>query len=105
MVTLTASQTTGSTFTGWSGACTGTGACIISMVIDQNVTATFAAPRSTFAAPRLTFAALHAAPRSIRMNSQGSTTKSAISLSQSLISQSPNLPFTAALPPRSARRR
>ncbi len=44
-VTLTAAPTGGATFTGWTGACTGTGACIISMVIDQNVTATFAAPR------------------------------------------------------------
>ena len=44
-VTLTATPTGGATFTGWMGACTGTGACIISMVIDQNVTATFAPPR------------------------------------------------------------
>ncbi len=41
-VTLTATPTTGSTFTGWSGACTGTGSCTVSMTAAQNVTATFA---------------------------------------------------------------
>lgn len=39
-VTLTATATTG-TFTGWSGACTGTGACVVSMSGAQLVTATF----------------------------------------------------------------
>jgi Fe-S cluster biogenesis protein NfuA/uncharacterized protein (DUF2141 family) len=41
-VTLTAAPATGSTFTGWSGACTGTGTCTISMTAAQSVTATFA---------------------------------------------------------------
>ena len=41
-VTLTASPATGSSFSGWSGACTGTGACAVTMNSDQSVTATFA---------------------------------------------------------------
>ncbi|MBK7002493.1 MAG: serine protease [Rhodoferax sp.] len=40
-VTLTATPATGSTFSGWSGACTGTGSCTVSMTAARNVTATF----------------------------------------------------------------
>ena len=40
-VTLTAAATSGSTFAGWSGSCTGTGACTVSMTQARNVTATF----------------------------------------------------------------
>ena len=40
-VTLTATPATGSTFTGWSGDCTGTGACSVNMTQARNVTATF----------------------------------------------------------------
>ncbi|SJM91057.1 hypothetical protein CRENPOLYSF2_200013 [Crenothrix polyspora] len=32
----------GSSFRGWNGACTGTGACIVRMFANQNITATFA---------------------------------------------------------------
>ncbi len=42
-VTLTATPATGSTFTGWSGACTGTGTCAVSMNSNKTATATFAA--------------------------------------------------------------
>lgn len=41
-VTLTATPATGSTFSRWSGACTGTGACTVTMAATQNVIATFA---------------------------------------------------------------
>jgi len=40
-VTLSASPASGSTFGGWSGACTGTGSCIVSMTAARSVTATF----------------------------------------------------------------
>ena len=43
-VTLTATPTGGSTFTGWSGDCTGTGACTVTMSASHSVTATFTAP-------------------------------------------------------------
>ncbi len=40
-VTLTAAPAAGSTFAGWSGACTGTGSCVVSMTQARSVTATF----------------------------------------------------------------
>jgi hypothetical protein len=40
-VTLSAAPAGGSTFAGWSGACTGTGACTVSMTQARTVTATF----------------------------------------------------------------
>ena len=40
-VTLTADPGTGSSFTGWSGDCTGTGDCVLTMDVDKAVTATF----------------------------------------------------------------
>ncbi len=40
-VTLTAAAASGSTFAGWSGACTGTGTCTVSMTAARTVTATF----------------------------------------------------------------
>ncbi|HEX7244600.1 MAG TPA: InlB B-repeat-containing protein, partial [Solirubrobacterales bacterium] len=43
-VTLTATAASGSSFAGWSGACTGTGACKVTMSEARNVTATFDAP-------------------------------------------------------------
>lgn len=41
LVTPTASANTGSTYTGWSGACAGTGECGVIMNSDREVTATF----------------------------------------------------------------
>jgi Tol biopolymer transport system component len=40
-VTLTATPSTGSIFTGWSGACTGTDTCEVTMSTNRSVTATF----------------------------------------------------------------
>jgi hypothetical protein len=41
VVTLTASPASGSTFGGWSGACTGTGTCSVTMNASKSVTASF----------------------------------------------------------------
>jgi hypothetical protein len=41
VVTLTATPAAGSTFAGWSGACTGTGTCQVTMSVSRTVTATF----------------------------------------------------------------
>jgi hypothetical protein len=43
-VTLTAGATAGSTFTGWTGACTGAGTCTVTMNQPRVVTATFDIP-------------------------------------------------------------
>lgn len=44
-VTLTATPAPGSVFAGWSGACSGTGSCRVTMDQSRSVTATFVAPR------------------------------------------------------------
>jgi len=41
VVTLTAAPDSGSMFSGWSGACTGTGTCTVTMSAVRSVTATF----------------------------------------------------------------
>jgi M6 family metalloprotease-like protein len=41
VVTLTAAAAGGSSFTGWSGACVGSGTCTVTMTAARNVTATF----------------------------------------------------------------
>ena len=42
LVTLTATPQAGSSFAGWSGACSGAGACTVTMNVARSVTATFA---------------------------------------------------------------
>jgi hypothetical protein len=49
-ITLTAVPVSGSSFAGWSGACSGTGACSLSMNANQNVIATFTC---TICSPRV----------------------------------------------------
>jgi peptidoglycan hydrolase-like protein with peptidoglycan-binding domain len=41
VVSLTATPSAGSVFSGWSGDCSGTGTCEVTLVADTNVTATF----------------------------------------------------------------
>jgi hypothetical protein len=48
VVTLTATPSAGSTFVGWSGACTGTGNCVVTMSAARNVTAAFNGPPVTY---------------------------------------------------------
>ncbi len=47
LVTLTATPDPGSLFSGWSGACTGTGTCQVTMSAAKSVTAAFAVYRPT----------------------------------------------------------
>jgi Divergent InlB B-repeat domain len=47
-VTLTASPSTGATFTGWSGGgCSGTGTCVITPTVDTTMTANFIGGQTT----------------------------------------------------------
>jgi hypothetical protein len=48
-VTLTATAAAGSTFAGWSEACTGTGSCEVTMTAAESVTATFTKSAAEFA--------------------------------------------------------
>ena len=43
-MTLTAATASGHTFAGWSGNCTGTGTCVLTMSAARAVSATFSAP-------------------------------------------------------------
>ena len=66
-VTLTASAAIGSTFSGWSGACTGTGSCTVSMTAAKSVTATF---DTTVQPPAVTYGATIPVPSSIDSTKQ-----------------------------------
>jgi hypothetical protein len=48
VVTLTAVAETGSTFTGWSGACSGTGNCVVTLNMAQDVMVTFVVDQTGF---------------------------------------------------------
>ena len=50
VITLTATPVTGSVFSGWSGVCSGSGTCSISIISNTTVTATFAVNTYTITA-------------------------------------------------------
>jgi uncharacterized delta-60 repeat protein len=62
-VTLTAAASTRSTFAGWSGACSGTGSCTLTMSASRSVTATF---KPLCVVPKLKGKTLRAAKKAIR---------------------------------------
>jgi hypothetical protein len=53
-VTLTPAAASGSTFTGWTGACTGTSTCVATMTAARAVTATFTKNTSAFSCTTVT---------------------------------------------------
>lgn len=57
-VDLAAAPASGSTFAGWSGACTGTGACRVTLAANTSVTATFTAAAGATGSPDLVVSAL-----------------------------------------------
>jgi List-Bact-rpt repeat protein/cortical protein marker for cell polarity/PASTA domain-containing protein len=63
-VTLTATPAKGSSFSGWSNGCTGTGICTLTMNGAQSVTATFELPACMV--PRITGEKLGVAKRALR---------------------------------------
>jgi uncharacterized delta-60 repeat protein len=68
-VTLTATPAAGSSFAGWSGACTGTGTCSITTDADKTVTTAFnrvPAPSNKCVVPKVKGKTLKKARRSIR---------------------------------------
>lgn len=66
-VTMTAVPGSGYTFSGWSGACSGTGGCTVSMSTTRNVSATFSQNSSPGGSANLTIPAGH--PRLMYSNS------------------------------------
>ena len=68
VVAVTATPATGSTFSGWSGACTGSGACNVTMDAAKVVTATF-----TLNSYALTTATAGAGSGSVSLNPAGGT--------------------------------
>ena len=68
VVAVTATPATGSTFTGWSGACTGSSACNVTMAPAKTVTATF-----TLNSYELTTATAGTGSGSISLNPPGGT--------------------------------
>ncbi len=53
-VTLTAVPDAGSEFTGWGGACSGTGSCAVNLNSEQSVTANFASVPPVLTEPKMT---------------------------------------------------
>ena len=66
VVTLTATPAVGSVFAGWSGACTGTGSCVVTMSQARSVIATFNLPtKQTLTVTKSTGGTVSSAPAGI----------------------------------------
>ena len=82
-VTLTATPTAGSSFAGWGGACSGPGACVVTMSAAQGVTATFTlnapTPPAPPAAPPASLSKPATSPASLNAN-KGSSNVGALAL-------------------------
>ncbi len=76
-VTLTATPEAGSTFDGWTGACTGTGTCEVSAVGTPDVTATFSGPAT------ITYYHLDAMARCAQSRTRSGTSSPATTTSRS----------------------
>jgi hypothetical protein len=76
VVALTATPASGSQFGGWSGACSGTGACSVTMDAAKSVTATFAA----LPPPVVTLSSLTLQPTSVK-GGNGNTSTGTVTLS------------------------
>ncbi len=71
-VTLTATAAAGYTFSGWSGACTGTAStCSVSMSVNRSVGATFAMTGAAAGAPVIAFSDLDSGPNTGGQNNNG----------------------------------
>ena len=68
-VSLSAVAATGWTFTGWGGACTGTGACNVTMDAAKNVTATFTINQYTLSVTRFGTGVVNSTPAGISCGS------------------------------------
>ncbi len=68
-VTLTATPATGSSFFGWSGACSGTGTCTLTMDQVKAVTATFALSSETLSVAKIGSGTVSSSPTGISCGS------------------------------------
>lgn len=98
-VSLSSSASEGTAFAGWSGACSGTGACKLTMNADQSVTATFKFPDFSVSADT-TLASVtsgHTATSTISVTSVGGF-NSAVQLTCSVDSVAPRAPACSLNP-------
>jgi hypothetical protein len=92
-VTLTAVPPSGYSFTGWSGACTGTGSCVVTMSASQSVAADFTTNQYSSAAPFLT---VTPSPFSFGSIQTGTTSVQTVQISNTGQSSGGNLIISSA---------